>query len=364
MQQQQQQPQPQPFYGQMPMFHSAQPPPFMLPMPSPDPVHAFLVQRTLAAEQDAFACRQQYANQQATISRLEADLRSAHALQSATHCAHTAALADLAASQAREQTVRDQLASETLDVIEANIMLEQHKEHEETMRQQLASVETQYQEALAHLAARKDSEDQEKESYRKQSERELSILRQQQKEAIAKQKKALAQLQVEHQTSLRQLEAKHQASLATIQETARKELNKSQGALAESRKVVKATGEHIRQLETHAEKSAYVLKLAHVNCNKSNAQLDELQRRIQGITSMQTHIAEHLADCIVTWERKIAYQRFLLQVGGTCAARACKRASPFPPFTPQVISIGCSSSPDTKEREQRGGREDGLWVIA
>jgi hypothetical protein len=289
------------------------------------------------------------------ISRLP--FRSAHALQSATHCAHTAALADLAASQAREQTVRDQLASETLDVIEANIMLEQHKEHEETMRQQLASVETQYQEALAHLAARKDSEDQEKESYRKQSERELSILRQQQKEAIAKQKKALAQ-------SLRQLEAKHQASLATIQETARKELNKSQGALAESRKVVKATGEHIRQLETHAEKSAYVLKLAHVNCNKSNAQLDELQRRIQGITSMQTHIAEHLADCIVTWERKIAYQRFLLQVGGTCAARACKRASPFPPFTPQVISIGCSSSPETKEREQRGGREDGLWVIA
>jgi hypothetical protein len=35
------------------------------------------------------------------------------------------------------------------------------------------------------------------------------------------------------------------------------------------------------------------------------------------------------------------------QVGGTCAARACKRAGPFPPFTPQVMLLGCSSSPDT-----------------
>jgi 8-oxo-dGTP pyrophosphatase MutT (NUDIX family) len=25
------------------------------------------------------------------------------------------------------------------------------------------------------------------------------------------------------------------------------------------------------------------------------------------------------------------------EVGGTCAARACKRAGPFPPFTPQVM---------------------------
>jgi hypothetical protein len=33
-------------------------------------------------------------------------------------------------------------------------------------------------------------------------------------------------------------------------------------------------------------------------------------------------------------------------VGGTCAARACKRAGPFPPFHPASYVIGCLSSPD------------------
>jgi hypothetical protein len=37
----------------------------------------------------------------------------------------------------------------------------------------------------------------------------------------------------------------------------------------------------------------------------------------------------------------------IFEVGGTCAARACKRAGPFPPSTPQVMLLGCSSSPDT-----------------
>jgi hypothetical protein len=32
--------------------------------------------------------------------------------------------------------------------------------------------------------------------------------------------------------------------------------------------------------------------------------------------------------------------------GGTCAARS-QALTPFPPFTPQVMLIGCSSSPDT-----------------
>jgi hypothetical protein len=39
-------------------------------------------------------------------------------------------------------------------------------------------------------------------------------------------------------------------------------------------------------------------------------------------------------------------RKFLVR-GGTCAARACKRAGPFPPSTPQVMLLGCSSSPDT-----------------
>jgi hypothetical protein len=36
------------------------------------------------------------------------------------------------------------------------------------------------------------------------------------------------------------------------------------------------------------------------------------------------------------------------KVGGTCAARACKRAGLFPPFHPASYVIGCSSSPDTQ----------------
>jgi hypothetical protein len=48
-------------------------------------------------------------------------------------------------------------------------------------------------------------------------------------------------------------------------------------------------------------------------------------------------------------EMPIPTQRLDIKVGGTCAARACKLASPFPPFTPQVIFIGCSSSPDNRE---------------
>jgi poly(A) polymerase Pap1 len=35
-----------------------------------------------------------------------------------------------------------------------------------------------------------------------------------------------------------------------------------------------------------------------------------------------------------------------VKVGETCATRACKRLVPFPPSTPQVMLLGCSSSPE------------------
>jgi hypothetical protein len=67
-----------------------------------------------------------------------------------------------------------------------------------------------------------------------------------------------------------------------------------------------------------------------------------LDRRENIVTSMLNAAGNNPGD-----HRLPVNVKFLHEVGGTCAARACKRAGPFPPSTPQVVLLGCSSSPET-----------------
>jgi hypothetical protein len=77
-----------------------------------------------------------------------------------------------------------------------------------------------------------------------------------------------------------------------------------------------------------------------------------------GDTTVDKYIFKPASDCFSQLRRRgqnidnkhkqrIAFDYQDYQVGGTCAARACKLAGPFPPSTPQVMLIGCSSSPET-----------------
>jgi valyl-tRNA synthetase len=54
----------------------------------------------------------------------------------------------------------------------------------------------------------------------------------------------------------------------------------------------------------------------------------------------------------VLWLPGTDHAGIATQVGGTCAARACKLAGPFPPFTPQVIISAARAALKSKGRRR------------
>jgi hypothetical protein len=56
---------------------------------------------------------------------------------------------------------------------------------------------------------------------------------------------------------------------------------------------------------------------------------------VEALTA-STHRIDHRDVAQTQGQRRVASE-FAFEVGGTCAARACKRAGPFPPFTPQDV---------------------------
>jgi hypothetical protein len=61
-------------------------------------------------------------------------------------------------------------------------------------------------------------------------------------------------------------------------------------------------------------------------------------------------------DNIDQWRLETGQVRGNTQ-GGTLELRACKRLPSFPPSTPQVMLLGCSSSPETRGKPEGNQRE-------
>jgi hypothetical protein len=260
--------------------------PSSLMLPPFDPTNVFFAQLAVAADQRAFACWQQYTAQQETLSRLGTELVSMHALcaeRADIHAAavslHQQAIALLVSEhQTREQTMRDEFAADTAIMKEKLAAM--------TVIATDAKIASKKQQVM--LAEQLASTD--------KTKRQLATAR-----------KQLADAQDRHETKL----------IVLHKELA---LSKEADARMDRLEVELATR------TINEEKTARVLKIAHINCNTTRAQLHEMEKRlvgmtadrdtcsarlhdakqrIDGIISLQSHIADNLAKCIAAWEDKL-----------------------------------------------------------
>jgi hypothetical protein len=64
------------------------------------------------------------------------------------------------------------------------------------------------------------------------------------------------------------------------------------------------------------------------------------------VRPLEKHWPELFQFLLLQAQHPQAEQRALAMVGGTCAALACTRAGPFPPFTPQVVLSAARAARD------------------
>jgi hypothetical protein len=361
-----------PFYGPMEPHHHGNggmqqfyPQLPLPPMPPLQPylqhaslVQTFLVQRTLEAEQAAFTCGQNYAALQANMSRVEAELATTHALYETRAASHATELASAHAKLAEQESVhRVERSSLQAQLEEAQEIRE--KESRESKREYCA-LETRHQEATRKYVAELAEMQAAHQALSEQAETDKAELTAELKEQLGKMALIVADTKAQAKTQchavqeqllasrrdtrtaiddannqrraltalrkqLTDAQETHKSSLAVTDaalRTRQHEYAQSQELVIQTRLVARGAHTRIMHLQGEldaqtkmAEKSAKVLKLAHVNCNAAVSKLRDAEQSLEGIIRMQAHITGHLADLMVAWERKFDYQRMLLLAG-------------------------------------------------